>query len=229
MIDKIAMDEIKACVDQAVVNERIRHGAASKDIGDAIVEQYGPFTAKVVMPSEMDEEAMDELSDMLDGLPVTRSPGVILSVIRECDGDEPTEEDMRTFVFDVKREFCTFSGEEIRRHREQNVIEIDPAWAKGRDSVFMTLARQPFREILEGSKKIEYREYKEYWVKKLIAPRAKFVTFQNGYRPGAEQMTFAVDHIDLLDEDEETSYSPWNIPPMSTPDLIRVHLGKRMI
>ena len=61
------------------------------------------------------------------------------------------------------------------------------------DTLHLTLHRKWFDEILSGRKKIEYREIKPYWTKRLFnsdgsrKPYAKII-FRNGYSKKAPEM-----------------------------------------
>jgi len=57
----------------------------------------------------------------------------------------------------------------------------------------LTLHKKFFKEILEGTKKIEYREIKSYWTKRLFNPNNKpikytKIIFKNGYAKDAPTM-----------------------------------------
>jgi len=54
--------------------------------------------------------------------------------------------------------------------------------------LFMTLQREPFKQILNGTKREEYRETKEYWRKKLEGREYKSIIFQNGYSPNSPRI-----------------------------------------
>jgi hypothetical protein len=45
----------------------------------------------------------------------------------------------------------------------------------------LTLYKKWFYLICSGHKKIEYREIKPYWIKRLIGRKYDFVLFRNGY------------------------------------------------
>jgi len=57
-----------------------------------------------------------------------------------------------------------------------------------RQALAMTLKREWFDLILEGKKKTEYRENKEFWRKRLIGIKYKEVHFRNGYTMDAPFM-----------------------------------------
>ena len=57
----------------------------------------------------------------------------------------------------------------------------------------LTLMKKWFDQILEGSKKIEYREIKPYWTKRLIDKEGKpikydLILFRNGYARDCRKM-----------------------------------------
>jgi hypothetical protein len=56
----------------------------------------------------------------------------------------------------------------------------------------LTLMRKWFLEILEGKKKIEYRDIKPYWTKRLFADgkskKYNYIIFKNGYSKNSPEM-----------------------------------------
>lgn len=57
----------------------------------------------------------------------------------------------------------------------------------------LTLMKRWFDEILVGTKKVEYREIKPYWTKRLFEENGKpkhydFVLFRNGYSKSARKI-----------------------------------------
>lgn len=60
-------------------------------------------------------------------------------------------------------------------------------------TLFLVLKREPFQQIASGEKTSEYRDYSDYWVKRLMKDTGEFkpytrVLFQNGYRKDAPRM-----------------------------------------
>ena len=60
-------------------------------------------------------------------------------------------------------------------------------------TLHLTLKKKWFDLILEGKKKIEYREIKPYWTKRLFDSSGKpkrfdIIEFRNGYSRGARKM-----------------------------------------
>ena len=64
----------------------------------------------------------------------------------------------------------------------------------------LTLQKQWFDQILDGTKTIEYREYKKYWIDRLqekVGSFKKFdvIHFKNGYNPDAPFMVVELNEI----------------------------------
>ena len=55
--------------------------------------------------------------------------------------------------------------------------------------LFMTIKKKWFDEIKAGIKKIEHREYKKYWTRRLVDREYDLITFQNGYAKNAPRIT----------------------------------------
>ncbi len=54
--------------------------------------------------------------------------------------------------------------------------------------LYLTLFRKWFDEVLQGKKKIEFREIKPYWTKRLDGRQYDYVIFKNGYSKEAPMM-----------------------------------------
>lgn len=52
----------------------------------------------------------------------------------------------------------------------------------------LTLKKQWFDLIASGEKTVEYREYKQYWEKRLVGKEFQEIHFRNGYSKGAPFM-----------------------------------------
>lgn len=59
---------------------------------------------------------------------------------------------------------------------------------KKSDVLHLTLEREWFDEIVRGTKRKEYREYKPYWKTRLEGRNYKVVKFRNGYARNAPEM-----------------------------------------
>ncbi len=57
-----------------------------------------------------------------------------------------------------------------------------------------------FEKIKSGVKTHEYREYKDFWIKRLSPPNQySYVEFQKAYRKNPERMKFEIRSIKVLD------------------------------
>ncbi|SHF57969.1 hypothetical protein SAMN05444274_106256 [Mariniphaga anaerophila] len=60
--------------------------------------------------------------------------------------------------------------------------------------LYLTLKKEFFDQIKRGDKTSEFREYKKYWVQRLMDADGRlikydFVVFRNGYHKSAQKMT----------------------------------------
>jgi len=60
-------------------------------------------------------------------------------------------------------------------------------------TLFLTIKKEYFDQIKRGAKKSEFREYKPFWIKKLMNADGSFqsydfVLFRNGYHPDAPKL-----------------------------------------
>jgi hypothetical protein len=64
------------------------------------------------------------------------------------------------------------------------------------DTITTTLKREPFAEIVDGSKQIEYREIKPYWTSRLSKVKTPFcLVLRNGMIPPIPIVTVQIDRI----------------------------------
>lgn len=79
-----------------------------------------------------------------------------------------------------------------------------------------------FEKIKAGVKTHEYREYKDFWIKRL-SPLDKYssIEFQKAYRKNPEKMKFEIKSIKILDEQ---SANDLNI----NKPVFDIELGKRI-
>ena len=90
---------------------------------------------------------------------------------------------------------------------------------------YLVLKAQFYDAIEAGTKKIEYRDFTEYNLKRTIG--IKTIRFNRGYVKGAKQMRWEVEKVLLLDG-EDNECDPFNVPEDFWPTTIAIHLGKRM-
>lgn len=71
----------------------------------------------------------------------------------------------------------------------------------------LTLMKKWFDQILDGSKKIEYREIKSYWTKRLFDEKGNpikydFILFRNGYAKDCKKMKVEFLGVQMTDKYE---------------------------
>ena len=69
----------------------------------------------------------------------------------------------------------------------------------------LTLKKEWFDQILSGEKTSEYREYKQFWITRLMNNNGSFkhydvIHFKNGYHKDAPTMLIEFKGIKILDE-----------------------------
>ena len=90
---------------------------------------------------------------------------------------------------------------------------------------YLVLKAQFYDAIDAGKKKVEYRDFTEYNLKRTIG--IKTVRFNRGYVKNAPQMRWEVEKVVLLDYDNNEC-DPFNVPEDFWPTTIAIHLGKRI-
>ena len=70
----------------------------------------------------------------------------------------------------------------------------------------LTLRKEPFDDIRSGEKTIEYRDYKEHWIKRLMNADGSFksydlVLFKNGYQAQAPEILVECKGISIGQDD----------------------------
>jgi len=108
------------------------------------------------------------------------------------------------FTVDDDSEFRDhFDRKRIGRHWGYMPRQSDqPASASQSDMVLLrlTLHREHFAAILDGSKVIEYREKKDYWEKRLKSQPYTHIHFRNGYQTIAPEMTVKLKRLVETDD-----------------------------
>lgn len=90
---------------------------------------------------------------------------------------------------------------------------------------YLVLKGEFYDAIASGKKKIEYRDFTEYNLKRTIG--LKTIRFNRGYVKNAPQMKWEVEKVVLLDGDDNEC-DPFNVPDDFWPTTIAIHLGKRI-
>jgi hypothetical protein len=71
----------------------------------------------------------------------------------------------------------------------------------------LTLERKYFAEIVEGDKRIEYREQKPYWRKRLEGRHYDVIKFRNGYTADAPEMLVEFRGLRRLGKGRDARYA----------------------
>ena len=204
---------------------------AAKGIADVPeVERYAPKTGKIVFPETMSDDDMLDISEAFVADPhFVEGDNIFLGVAGDELGEEYTEEESRTFIFDIAEpSFLAYTQMEIDAHRAEHVLTPRRP-NRPLENVFMPLKYQYYDMIARGEKTAESRQYTQFWVDRLLCNNLRFITFQRGYEKGNGQMTFEVIGIELVDADGDRRYAPESIPPFGEPEWIVVKLGKRQM
>lgn len=93
------------------------------------------------------------------------------------------------------------------------------------DDGYLVLKAEFYNAIEAGEKKIEYRDFTEYNIKRTIGLKA--VRFNLGYAKDAKRMQWEVKKVVLMDYDGNEC-DPFNVPDGFWPTTIAIHLGKRI-
>lgn len=114
-----------------------------------------------------------------------------------------------------------------------DIITTDSEEETQNTEAYLVLKESYYNRIKAGTKKTEYRDFTDYWVKRLLDHPLKTVKLNLGYTD--EHMIFEIDWIGVLDEDREIhafdEKGGMNEEGMSDdflPDTISIHLGKRI-
>lgn len=59
---------------------------------------------------------------------------------------------------------------------------------EGKEVLHLVLMKDPFERIMNGSKKIEYRDRTDYWKKRIEHKEYDYIKFRNGYAKNAPTM-----------------------------------------
>ena len=99
------------------------------------------------------------------------------------------------------------------------------------EHITTTLAHRWYDEIESGRKRVEFREGKPYWDRRLLDHEVKTITFSRGY--SSRRMTFEVKGIHRLavTMDELFAGKPIREIPLSeirSDSTYAIHLGRRI-
>ena len=90
---------------------------------------------------------------------------------------------------------------------------------------YLVLAGEFYDKIESGEKKIEYRDFTAYNLKRTIGITS--IRFNRGYVKNAPQMRWTVDAVKLMDA-ANNECDPFAVPDGFTPTTIAIHLGQKI-
>lgn len=128
------------------------------------------------------------------------------------------------FVLKNWREYDGGDEEEAEIDRLVEGIKTGRLKSKSPDG-YLVLAGEFYDKIEAGKKKVEYRDFTEYNLKRTIG--IKTIRFNRGYVKNAPQMKWEVEKVVLMDYDGNEC-DPFNVPEDFCPTTIAIHLGKRL-
>lgn len=171
------------------------------------------------------------------------------------DFDAKIERGVPYFDFWAKPQFVVSSEEEAaydRRDEERGRLEdlafgdsesdddagefeflpIPPPPKTRNTEVYLTMAYEPYDDIEKGEKVTEFREYNEYYVKKLLSQPRKTVRFQRGYggphHDAPRQMRWTIKNIEYYNHYTRESCPIDNPTSGFKPTFIALDLGERI-
>ena len=113
-------------------------------------------------------------------------------------------------------------------------IVQDSAEDKESTEAYLVLKEVFYNQIKAGRKTVEYRDFTDYWVGRLLSHPLKTVKMNRGYTD--EHMIFEIDWIGVIDENDHEIHAYNDKGEMNDegkddsfePRYISIHLGKRI-
>ena len=144
------------------------------------------------------------------------------------DAYDQTEEERER----LEDEAVKMQNDEYERAHPFTLLPIPPPPKTRNTEVYLTMAYEPYDDIENGEKLTEFREYSEYYVKKLLSQPIKTIRFQRGYGgPGHDaprQMRWSVKDIDYYNINTRKSAPLDNVPEGFRPTHIAIDLDARI-
>ena len=70
---------------------------------------------------------------------------------------------------------------------------------EGKEVLHLVLMKDPFQRIMNGSKKIEYRDRTDYWNRRLYGKDIKLIYFQYAYHKNPTHMVVECTDVQITD------------------------------
>ena len=193
----------------------------------ALVEINSALSALPRFPIDRYYESLDAGAPSID-IWVAPKFAAVTDEEAACERRDQERERLEAMADDVL--FAEDDGEDGEGDFEW--LPIPPPPKKLNTEVYLTMAYEPYDWIEKGEKTTEFREYCEYYVKKLLSQPLKTVRFQRGYGgPGHDeprQMRWTVAGIEYYDINSRQSAPIDNPPAGFRPTHIAIDLGERI-
>lgn len=138
-----------------------------------------------------------------------------LELVSEFFSDDP---------YDFEKDFFCFFDYNVARRIP---FEVNP---NGHKNVTLAVNAQVYDEFQNGWRDTEYRDYKEYYVKKLLVNPLKTLTLSRGYSKGIDtRIRFDIVSVSLADKDRNEcgTVDADEIPEGFKPEYIAIHLKRQ--
>lgn len=120
------------------------------------------------------------------------------------------------------------------RKKIPDIIVQDSAEGKESTEAYLVLKEVFYNQIKAGRKTVEYRDFTDYWVGRLLSHPLKTVKLNLGYTD--EHMIFEIDWLGVIDENDHEIHAYNDKGEMNDegkddsfePRYISIHLGKRI-
>lgn len=142
------------------------------------------------------------------------------------------QEKLEDMIAEIEEKEARLEQEEYERTHPFTLLPIPPPPKTRNTEVYLTMAYEPYDDIEKGEKTTEFREYSEYYVKKLLSQPIKTIRFQRGYGgPGHDaprQMRWSVKNIEYYNINTGKSAQLDNVPEGFRPTHIAIDLDARI-
>ena len=231
-----------------IINSVVMGTTKAHKLKDVVPQQENPFLFSLYVPVSNGQmkvvTAANEIFHGLGVLPADRTMKMgegedYCAVFVAADGDyyvllfnhpkamsfkKGDEEYQFTLKYDNERQEEEGIAEEAEMKELVAGIKAGKLKSKSADG-YLVLKAEFYDAIESGEKKVEYRDFTKYNLKRTIG--IKTVRFNRGYVKNAPQMRWEVKKIVLLDDDDNAC-DPFNVPDDFWPSTIAIHLGKRI-
>lgn len=240
-----------ASQDYSLIRRTVKDIVKKHGLKDTAISQTNPFLFALFIPVSNGRpkvvKACNELFHVLGVLPSDkevqpRECGDYCSILVDEEGfdfiaefNHPMSKGFKAgdeeYQFTLKAMYAEYAIESERKDAETKALvsAIREGLLKSKnDDGFLVLAGEFYDAIEAGNKKVEYRDFTKYNLKRTIGLRT--IRLNRGYGSKGQpprQMRWEVKKVALMDT-ESKECDPFNVPDGFRPTTIAVHLGKRL-